>query len=103
MEAVSMSKTFPFLLNIGFGQFLPCPMIIAIFNAKDVDGFVENANITEEIFVSNERPVKSYVYCIGGYLVGSPIESKTLKGRYEKFQNEMNGLSDEKNLYIRIN
>lgn len=96
-----MNRGFPFLLNIGFGHFVPVPTIIGIFNAENSDVIMENVHINETIFIADNRPVKSYIYCIGGYLVGSPIEAKTLKKRYEEFQNIMNGQSDDETLYIR--
>lgn len=85
-----MNNTFPFLLHIGLNYFISCPNIIAIFNAKEVDDILEHSSIKETIIIDEKRPVRSYIYCIGGYLVGSPIEAKTLKGRYEEFQNEVN-------------
>lgn len=93
-----MSKTIPFLLHIGFDKFIPSDAIIGIFSALNFKEFAEKPMVTQEIVIEQNLPVKSYVYCVGGYLVGSPIEAKTLKGRYEKFQNKVNGLSDNKNL-----
>lgn len=94
-------QDYPFLLNIGFDKFVPHNIIIGIFNANDIKN--EELPEKKEILVTDSHPIRSYVYCEGGYLIGSPIESKTLKKRYEKFQNEINGLSNDKSLYIKVN
>lgn len=105
MEEIAMNKReYSFLLNIGFDKFVPYNTIIGIFNANDINEFIDKTVEKEKIIISEENlPVKSYLYCEGGYLIGSSIESKTLKKRYEKFQNEINGLSDNKDLYVKIN
>lgn len=92
----------PFLLNIGFDKCIPYNVIIGIFCANDIRKYIEKISEKKVILIDESRPVKSYIYCEGGYLIGSPIESKTLKRRYEKFQNEINGLSDNKDLYVKI-
>lgn len=96
-------REYSFLLNIGFDKFVPYNTIIGIFNANDISEFVEKTVEKDKIMIDENLPVKSYLYCEGGYLVGSSIESKTLKKRYEKFQNEVNGLSDDKDLYVKLN
>ena len=99
-----MSKhSYPFLLNIGFNKFLPYNTIIGIFNIRNFDEITEKPMIKQKIILNENKAVKSYVYCKGSYLIGSPIESKTLKMRYEKFQNEINGLSNNKGLYVKVN
>jgi hypothetical protein len=104
MGEIAMNKReYSFLLNIGFDKFVPYNTIIGIFNANDISEFVEKTVEKDKIMIDENLPVKSYLYCEGGYLVGSSIESKTLKKRYEKFQNEVNGLSDDKDLYVKLN
>jgi hypothetical protein len=102
-EKIMDKREYSFLLNIGFDKFVPYNIIIGIFNASDIGEFIEKITVKEKILASENLPVKSYIYCEGGYLIGSPIESKTLKKRYEKFQNEINGFSDNKDLYVKIN
>lgn len=86
-----MKDKTPYLLNIGFNRFLPYSSIIAIFQADGINKATDFPSMALEVYPEEERPAKSYLYCQGNILVHSPIEAKTLKKRYDVFQNKMKG------------
>lgn len=96
------NSKFKTLVNIGFDYFIDKENILAIFNPKFLETSECFPNYNEYIEIKPEKKTRSLIYCRGGYLIGSPIDSKTIKKRYQEFQDKINGLDKNKNIYIKI-
>ncbi|QUH22144.1 extracellular matrix/biofilm biosynthesis regulator RemA family protein [Alkaliphilus sp. B6464] len=96
------NSKFKALISIGFDYFIDKENIIAILNPNFLQTAESFPKYNEYIETQSDKKTRSLIYCKGGYLIASPIDSKTIKKRYQEFQDRINGISDDKNIYIKL-
>ena len=86
---INMQEKNFLLLNIGYNKYIPFESIISIFDSQ----YLEINNSNRIIVTEPNKPINSYIYCKGKYLVSSFIDSDTLKKRYDNYK--------EKNIIVK--